>query len=125
MSSRRYDVVVAGGGTAGIAAAVAAARAGARTLLIERYGFLGGMATAGMVGTVCGLYLTRTAGPPERLNDGLAGEIADRIEALPGSEPPLRRGRTWIVPYVPGTVEFSVASSRSRQYASNSAVAQA
>ena len=38
-----YEVVVLGGGPAGIAAAVAAARAGRRTLLIERYGFLGGM----------------------------------------------------------------------------------
>lgn len=101
MASGCYDVVVAGGGAAGIAAALSASRAGARTLLIERYGFLGGMATAGMVGTVCGLYLTRASGAPERLNDGLAGEIADRIEGLPGSEPPLRRGRTFVVPYVP------------------------
>ena len=101
MPSRRYDVVVAGGGAAGIAAAVAAARIGARTLLIERYGFLGGMATAGMVGTICGLYLTRAGGPPERLNGGLGAEIADRLARLPGSEPPLRRGRTFVLPYVP------------------------
>jgi len=37
-----YEVIVAGGGTAGIAAAVAAARNGANIVLIERYGFLGG-----------------------------------------------------------------------------------
>jgi len=43
------DVIVCGGGPAGFVAAVAAARAGARTLLIERYGFLGGTATAGMM----------------------------------------------------------------------------
>ncbi len=43
------DVCVVGGGPAGIGAAVAASRLGASTLLIERYGFLGGMATAGMV----------------------------------------------------------------------------
>ena len=46
-----YEVVVLGGGPAGIAAAVAAARAGRRTLLIERYGFLGGMGTAGCMRT--------------------------------------------------------------------------
>ncbi len=44
-----FDVIVCGGGPAGIAAAVAAARNGARTLLIERYGFLGGMATSALV----------------------------------------------------------------------------
>ena len=45
----RYDVVVCGGGPAGIGAAVAAAEHGAKTALIERFGFLGGMATAGYV----------------------------------------------------------------------------
>ena len=44
------DVVVAGGGTAGVVAAVAAARQGARVVLIERYGYLGGMITAGNAG---------------------------------------------------------------------------
>ena len=44
------DVVVVGGGTAGLAAAVASSREGAETLLIEGYGFLGGTATAALVG---------------------------------------------------------------------------
>jgi hypothetical protein len=44
-----YDVIVCGGGPSGIAAALSAARNGARTLLIERYGFCGGMATAALV----------------------------------------------------------------------------
>ncbi|MEB2283614.1 MAG: hypothetical protein B6D46_15210 [Polyangiaceae bacterium UTPRO1] len=100
MRERQYDVVVVGGGMAGIAAGIAAARAGARTLLLERYGFLGGMATAGMVGTICGLYLAGADGGAERLNGGLAGELADAIERLPGSAPPRRCGRTVVVPYL-------------------------
>ena len=51
-----YEVVVLGGGPAGIAAAVAAARTGRKTLLIERYGFLGGMGTAAGVTNFCGLH---------------------------------------------------------------------
>lgn len=48
--SREKDVVVVGGGCAGIAAAICAARRGASVLLVEKNGFLGGMATAGLVG---------------------------------------------------------------------------
>src|ERR1039457_1914473 len=51
------EVLVIGGGAAGVAAATAAGRAGAQVVLLERYGFLGGLATAAQVGTVCGLYL--------------------------------------------------------------------
>lgn len=50
---QQYDVIVAGGGPAGTAAAVSAARAGADTLLIERAGYLGGMATDGRVPAFC------------------------------------------------------------------------
>ena len=50
------DVLVVGGGAAGVAAAVTAARRGLRVTLVERYGFCGGGAVAGMSGTVCGLY---------------------------------------------------------------------
>ncbi len=45
----KYDVIVVGGGIAGVSAAVRAGREGAKTLLIEHYGFVGGMSTAGMV----------------------------------------------------------------------------
>ena len=51
-----YDVVVLGGGPAGILAAASAARNGARVLLVERYGFLGGMGTAAGVSNFCGLH---------------------------------------------------------------------
>jgi len=97
----RYDVAVVGGGAAGLAAAVAAAGAGARTALVERYGFLGGMATAGMVSTICGLYRPAANDVPEPLNEGFAAEFAGRLSAMPGCQPPVRRGRTFILPYVP------------------------
>lgn len=53
---QKYDVVVTGAGAGGIAAAVGAARTGARTLLIERYGFMGGAATNSQVLAYCGFF---------------------------------------------------------------------
>ncbi len=47
-----YDVVVCGGGPAGFIAAIAAAREGAKTAIVEQYGFFGGMATAGYVNPI-------------------------------------------------------------------------
>ena len=44
------DVLVIGGGSAGVTAAIAAARQGARTLVVERYGFVGGLVTGGPTG---------------------------------------------------------------------------
>ena len=74
-----YEVVVLGGGPAGIAAAVAAARAGRRTLLIERYGFLGGMGTAAGVTNFCGLH-ANVHGEMHRVVQGVASDLlgADR-----------------------------------------------
>ncbi|MGC9066830.1 MAG: FAD-dependent oxidoreductase, partial [Candidatus Ratteibacteria bacterium] len=51
------DIVVIGAGPAGMAAAYGAAKAKAETLLIERYGFCGGMATTGIIGSILGHYL--------------------------------------------------------------------
>jgi 2-polyprenyl-6-methoxyphenol hydroxylase-like FAD-dependent oxidoreductase len=71
------DVLVAGGGTAGIAAAIAAARAGARTMLVERYGSLGGMATGGLVI----LLLTMDDGAGRQVVSGICQEFVDRMSA--------------------------------------------
>jgi hypothetical protein len=71
-----FDVLVVGGGNAGCAAALAAARHGARTLLVERYGFLGGTATAAMVGP----WMTFHSGK-ERIVGGIAQEIVERLMA--------------------------------------------
>lgn len=96
-----YDVVVVGGGAAGLAASVAAASRGARTALVERYGFLGGMATAGMVSTVCGLYRATRSGAPEALNEGFPESFSRRLAGMPGCGPPVRRGRMFVLPYAP------------------------
>jgi glycine/D-amino acid oxidase-like deaminating enzyme len=75
-----FDVLVIGGGNAGCAAALAAARHGARTLLVERYGFLGGTATAAMVGP----WMTFHSGL-ERIVGGIAQEIVERLVRMGGS----------------------------------------
>ncbi len=79
-----YDVVVAGGGPGGIPAAIAAARAGAKTLLIERYGFLGGMATAGLIGPILGVS---ASGTDEPMIGGIAEELCRAMADL-GAAPP-------------------------------------
>ncbi len=82
-----YEVAVLGGGPAGIAAAVAAARAGRRTLLIERYGFLGGMGTAAGVTNFCGLH-ANVHGEMHRVVQGIASDLLGRIDRLGGLNAP-------------------------------------
>src|SRR5579862_6879109 len=82
-----YDVVVLGGGPAGIAAAAAAGQHGRRTLLIERYGFLGGMGTAAGVTNFCGLH-ANVHGQMHRVVRGIASELLARIDRLDGLNAP-------------------------------------
>ena len=82
-----YEVAVLGGGPAGIAAAVAAARAGRHTLLIERYGFLGGMGTAAGVTNFCGLH-ANVHGEMHRVVQGIASDLLARIDRLGGLNAP-------------------------------------
>lgn len=75
-----YDIVVCGGGPAGFIAATAAARGGARTALIERYGFLGGMATAGLVAPISVFNYNG-----RRVIDGLPWEFVERMIEVGGA----------------------------------------
>ena len=77
-----YDVAVAGGGIAGVAAALASARQGARTILFERMFLLGGLATAGLVT----IYLPLCDGEGHQVSFGLAEELL-RLSVSRGFEP--------------------------------------
>ena len=74
-----YDVVVLGGGPGGTAAAVAAAKRGASVLLVERYGFLGGMATAGLV-----LPFMHYYSGDKPLTTAVFNELIDRLDKAGG-----------------------------------------
>ncbi|GCL74107.1 FAD-dependent oxidoreductase [Paenibacillus naphthalenovorans] len=81
MQTIETDIVVVGGGPAGINAAIAAGRSGARTMIIERYGFLGGMSTIALVYP----WMTYHTMDGKQVIAGIAQEIVDRLMALNAS----------------------------------------
>lgn len=78
---QKTDVLVVGGGSAGVSAAVAAARAGAEVTLVERYGSLGGLATGGLIV----LLLTLDDGKGQQVVAGLCEEVTDRMRSAGGA----------------------------------------
>jgi len=89
------DVLVVGGGVAGCAAAYAAGKAGARTMLLERNGCLGGVATATLMANIGNVYLNATG---KQVLNGFAGEVIDRLIAAGAASP------KWASRDVPGCV---------------------
>jgi hypothetical protein len=90
-------VLVVGGGAAGVAAAVVAARRGVRVILVERYGFCGGGAVAGMSGTICGMYAAtddRSARPLQVVH-GFLDDFVAEMERRGGLAAPVRYGKTF------------------------------
>ena len=99
------DVLVIGGGAAGIAAAIAASRQGANVMLVERWGFLGGTLTAVTLGGLCGGW----AMAPDELIPvvgGIYAEFIARLEKLGGILPPKRWSQVACLPYDPTRVKF-------------------
>jgi glycine/D-amino acid oxidase-like deaminating enzyme len=91
------DLLVVGGGASGVAAAVTAARQGLKVIVLERYGFCGGGAVAGLSGTVCGLYAATEshARAPEQLVFGFAEEFVRALDGRGGLTAPVRYGKTF------------------------------
>ncbi|MEU6262352.1 FAD-dependent oxidoreductase [Saccharopolyspora shandongensis] len=85
--TQHYDVIVAGGGSGGVAAAIGASRAGARTLLIERGPCLGGAATLRNVVTYCGLY---TRDDKQQAVFGVADEVITALRGMGAISDPTR-----------------------------------
>lgn len=86
-SAGQYDVVVCGGGPSGVMAAIAAARLGAKTAIVERYGFLGGMATTGYVAPLSVFYFKG-----KRVIGGIPWEFIERLESMGGAFVELPKG---------------------------------
>ena len=95
--SLQTDILVVGGGAAGVAAAVTAARQGQKVTLIERYGFCGGGAVAGLSGTICGMYEAsdNPNAPPKQVVHGFLDEFVGIMTERGGLTPPVRYGKTY------------------------------
>ncbi len=103
-----YDVIVAGGGAGGVGAALGAALAGAKTLLVEKYGFLGGAATTSNVLAYCGFF--QQGEEPIKAVGGVADIVLDELRSLglpcdPFSSPTTRN---WIILLEPEAVKLAL-----------------
>jgi hypothetical protein len=103
--SEEVDLLVVGGGAAGTAAAIAGARQGLRTTLVEEMPFLGGMSTGGCVGTFCGFYTMEREGSLVPLVGGLPLEIAETLLERGHALGPIPYKDTGVLPYVPWGVK--------------------
>jgi len=119
VSSKRYgpyDVLVAGGGMAGIAATIAAARSGARTLLVDKAGWLGGMGITGATGlhSFFNIFAAHEGVERTRVVGGVAQELVDRCEQLGGGVGHVRMERggdfvSMLTPVEPETFKLAAA----------------
>ncbi|MCL4684807.1 FAD-dependent oxidoreductase [Myxococcota bacterium] len=99
------DLLVIGGGSAGVTAAVTGARLGLRTGLVEEMPGLGGMSTGGAVGTYCGFYKKGPGATLVPTVGGLPLEIADSLLARGHAIGPIPLHDTAVLPYVPMGVQ--------------------
>lgn len=94
---QHWDVIVAGGGSAGFAAALTCARAGARTLLLERQTMLGGMGVNAWVHTFCGLFHPDFSRPWSWLNPGVPQQVGEAMMERTHQREPDLMGRVYVL----------------------------
>ncbi|NVN91102.1 MAG: FAD-dependent oxidoreductase [Desulfuromonadales bacterium] len=99
MTTLPCELLVAGGGVAGVCAALAAARSGGETLLVESHPWLGGTGTTGMLRHICGLYGTGDTVPTETLNGGLTDEIVKGLARRAPLRTVRKMGQVYVLPY--------------------------
>lgn len=99
----KVDVLVIGGGAAGVAAAETAGTSGQDTWLIEKYGFCGGAAVAGLSGTICGMYMASDVenAQPEQVVFGFTERFRSELAKRGGVTGPQRYGKTFTVTHDP------------------------
>ncbi len=111
----KYDVLVCGGGSAGWVSAVSSARAGKKTALIERFGFLGGTATAGYVIPLSGCFYNG-----ERVVGGIAWEFVQKMVAKGGALVELPKGHVSFDPEVYKVTAYEMVTEAGVDVYSNS-----
>lgn len=93
------DVLIIGGGAAGVAAAVGASEGGASVVVLEKYGFLGGKATAAYVGTLCGLYYRSEAEIARPVMTGFPAGFAGQLGMRSHTQPVRQKNGLHFLPY--------------------------
>ena len=96
------DIAVVGAGTSGIVAALAAARRGARVVLVEATDRIGGLAIHGLHRFVCGLFRSGGTRPGELLPEETTIDFCCRLAGGDPAELAVRRGRVWLLPFAGG-----------------------
>jgi hypothetical protein len=104
--ARETDVIVVGGGPAGLAAAIASARGGAKTVLVEQYGYLGGTATAALMACING-FRNQVEPDATQVVRGIAEEIVLALKEIGGLGRSPYQQKAY--PTTPGQLEYSYA----------------
>lgn len=99
MKQPSCELLVVGGGVAGTCTAIAAARSGVQTLLVEREAYLAGTGYAGMFQYICGLYQNGDTFPAETLNHGLTNEVVGMLQKASPEKSVHKIGQLYVLSY--------------------------